>query len=428
MADYYYHYTNVFLITLLFVQTTVFFAWTYFLGYSIKSITQVPKLHTHKSCKDMPIPMVSIILPSRNEEKYIEKCLDSLLRQDYLNYEIIAINDSSSDKTGEIIKGYSISHSNIIYVDAGPKPDGWTGKNWACYQGYLKSRGDLILFTDADTTHSGSTISLAVTNLLSWELDALTAIPKLLALDFWTRITLPILWTLSLARFSALKANNPKTKVGYFFGSFFIIKRKAYENVGTHKSVREEVIEDGELGRKVKEHGFRLRVFHGEKNIKAVWARDASSLWHGLRRLMIPLYRKEKIKASLMVFATALLLLIPLIIVPVSIAIDSDLVYAASIMNIKVNYPLTMVLLFLTVISILLMVVTNCLQLRYVLFQSPLYSLFLPLAGAFVFVAFLSSIVCSGKEDAINWRGRRYSIRERAKHKKSMQNNDDDDI
>jgi chlorobactene glucosyltransferase len=253
---------------------------------------------------------------------------------------------------------------------------------------------------------------------VSGELDALTAIPKILALDFWTRITLPILWTFSLARFSALKANDPRTKVGYFFGSFFIIKRKVYEIVGTHKSVREEVIEDGELGRKVKEHGFRLRVFQGEKHIKAVWARDPSSLWHGLRRLMIPLYRKEKIKASLMVFATSLLLLIPLIIVPVSIAIDSDLGYAASIMNIKINYPLNMVLLFLTVISILLMVVTNCLQLRYVLLQNPLYSLFLPLAGAFVFVAFLSSIVCSGKEDSINWRGRRYSFRQDKTQKK----------
>ena len=412
MVDYYYHYTNAFLITLLFIQTTVFFAWTYFLIYSIKSITKVPKLHSHKPYKDMLVPMVSIILPSRNEEKYIEKCLDSLLRQDYPNYEIIAIDDSSSDKTGEIIKGYSVSHSNIIHVDAGPKPKGWTGKNWACYQGYLKSSGDLILFTDADTTHSVSTISLAVTHLSLGELDSLTAIPKILALDFWTRVTLPILWTFSLARYSALKANNPKTKVGYFFGSFFIIKRKAYENVGTHKSVREEVIEDGELGRKVKEHGFRLRVFHGEKHIKAVWARDAPTLWHGLRRLMIPLYRKEKTKASLMVFATFLLLLIPLIIVPISITIDSDWKYTTSIINIKINYHLNTILLFITVMSILLMVVTNGLQSKYVLFQNPLYSLFLPLSGVFVFAAFLSSIICSGKEDAINWRGRKYSIRE----------------
>ena len=113
-----------------------------------------------------------------------------------------------------------------------------------------------------------------MTYLLSEKLDTLTAIPKILAYDFWTKITLPILWTFSVARFSALKANNPKTKVGYFFGSFFIITRKAYEMVGTHKSVREEIVEDAELGRRVKEQGFSLRVVHGEKYIKAIWARD----------------------------------------------------------------------------------------------------------------------------------------------------------
>ncbi|MBA3977894.1 MAG: glycosyltransferase [Nitrosopumilus sp.] len=412
MIDYNFpYYSNISLSILLCIQAIILFAWIYFLIYSIKTIKQVPQLDSHKEFKNNLFPMVSIILPSRNEEKYIGRCLDSLLRQDYLNYEIIAIDDSSSDKTGEIIKKYSNSHSNIIYVDAEPKPDGWTGKNWACHQGYLKSKGNLILFTDADTTHSVSTISLAVAHLTSEELDAITAIPKILAHDFWTKITLPILWTFSLARFSALKANNPKTKVGYFFGSFFVIKRNVYVKVGTHKSVREEIIEDGELGRKVKEHGFRLRVVHGERNINAVWARDASTLWHGLRRLMIPLYKKEKIKATLMVFATFLLLLLPLIIVPLVTIIDSDWKYTAAIINSKTTFSLNTVLLFLTLLCILLIVVTNVLQLKYVLFQNTLYSLFVPFSGTFVFIAFLSSIVSSGKYEAISWRGRKYSIR-----------------
>ena len=272
MADY----LNTILITLFIFQVIIFFSWAFFLTYSIKSIRQVPKLQSPRTiCTNTNCPMVSIILPSRNEVRYIEKCLDSLLGQDYPNYEIIAVNDSSTDRTGEIIERYSKAHSKIIYIDAEAKPKGWTGKNWACYQGYLYSKGSLFLFTDADTTHSASTISLAVTYLMTGGLDALTAIPKILAYDFWTKVTLPILWTFSLARYSALKANNPKTKVGYFFGSFFIITRNAYEKVGTHKSVREEIVEDGELGRKVKEQGFSLRVVHGEKHINAVWARDS---------------------------------------------------------------------------------------------------------------------------------------------------------
>ena len=400
---------NTILIILFIIQAIIFSSWIYFLIYTIKSLKGVPKLLFLKSYENIVFPKVSVILPARNEEKYIEKCLDSLLKQDYSNYEIVAINDSSSDRTGEIIQKYSTKNSKIIFINAEAKPEGWTGKNWACYQGYIKSTGQLFLFTDADTTHSSSTISLAVNNLLAKELDALTAIPKILANDFWTKITLPILWTLSISRYSALKANDPKTNVGYFFGSFFIITKKTYEAVGTHKAVKEEIVEDGALGRKVKEQGFKLRVVHGEDHIQAVWARSSSTLWHGLRRLMVPLYKREKIKASLMVVATFLLLIYSLIILPFSITMALDEKDVTLTIN---NYSLDLILLFLTIMSILLLIITNVLQLKYTIFQNSLYSLYFPLAGSFVFIAFLSSIINSGKKDVINWRGRRYSIKE----------------
>ena len=387
----------------------IFSSWIYFLIYTIKSLKGVPKLLFLKSYENIVFPKVSVILPARNEQNYIEKCLDSLLKQDYSNYEIVVINDSSSDRTGEIIQKYSTKNSKIIFINAEAKPEGWTGKNWACYQGYIKSTGQLFLFTDADTTHSSSTISLAVNNLLAKELDALTAIPKILPNDFWTKITLPILWTLSISRYSALKANDPKTNVGYFFGSFFIITKKTYEAVGTHKAVKEEIVEDGALGRKVKEQGFKLRVVHGEDHIQAVWARSSSTLWHGLRRLMVPLYKREKIKASLMVVATFLLLIYSLIVLPFSITMALDEKDVTLTIN---NYSLDLILLFLTIMSILLLIITNILQLKYTIFQNSLYSLSFPLAGSFVFIAFLSSIINSGKKDVINWRGRRYSIKE----------------
>lgn len=400
---------NTILIILFIIQAIIFSSWIYFLIYTIKSLKGVPKLLFLKSYENIVFPKVSVILPARNEQKYIEKCLDSLLKQDYSNYEIVAINDSSSDRTGEIIQKYSTKNSKIIFINAEAKPEGWTGKNWACYQGYIKSTGQLFLFTDADTTHSSSTISLAVNNLLAKELDALTAIPKILPNDFWTKITLPILWTLSISRYSALKANDPKTNVGYFFGSFFIITKKTYEAVGTHKAVKEEIVEDGALGRKVKEQGFKLRVVHGEDHIQAVWARSSSTLWHGLRRLMVPLYKREKIKASLMVVATFLLLIYSLIVLPFSITMALDEKDVTLTIN---NYSLDLILLFLTIMSILLLIITNILQLKYTIFQNSLYSLSFPLAGSFVFIAFLSSIINSGKKDVINWRGRRYSIKE----------------
>lgn len=400
--------TTTFLILLFSViQITIFISWIYFLIYTIKSLREVPKLSIFKSYRNIVFPKVSIILPARNEERYIEKCLTSLIKQDYSNYEIIAINDSSSDRTGEIIQKYSTINSKIIFINAGSKPKGWTGKNWACYQGYIKSSGQLFLFTDADTTHSSSTISLAVNHLLAKQLDALTAIPKILANDFWTKITLPILWTLSVSRYSALKANDPKSNVGYFFGSFFIITKKAYEAVGTHMAVKEEIVEDGALGRKVKEQSFKLRVVHGEGHIHAVWARNSSTLWHGLHRLMIPLYKKEKIKAFMMVVATFFLLIYSLIVLPFLITIVLDEKDGTVTIS---NYSLDLILLFLSVMSILLLVITSVLQLKYAVFQNSLYSLSFPLAGSFIFIAFLSSIINSGRADVIKWRGRRYSL------------------
>ena len=256
-------------------------------------------------------PKISIILPARNEEEFIEKCLVSLLEQDYENYEIIAIDDRSEDKTGQIIHNFAKKDSRVVHVTAQPKPEEWMGKNWACFEGFKKSTGELLLFTDADTKHSKNMVSLSVSHLLSEDLDALTAMPKMLCLDFWTKVTLPMLSTFLHTRFSALRVNDPSKKTGYFFGSFFIIKRGTYESVGTHEGVKGELVEDGALGKKVKESGFKMKMVRAEHLVEAVWARDLPTLWHALKRLMIPLYLQNKKIAIGIFFAVLFLLFMP---------------------------------------------------------------------------------------------------------------------
>lgn len=397
-------YDFVILTTLLGIISIVFLSWIYFLVNTIKSLTQVPKLQSFLAFKSLDLPKVSVIVPARNEEKYIGNCLQTLIEQDYSNYEIVVINDSSSDRTGMIVMNYSTRNAKVVYVNAEPKPYGWIGKNWACYQGYLKSKGDFFLFTDADTIHSKTSISLAVNHFLASKVDALTAMPKILATDFWTKITLPILWTLSLANYSALKANNPNSKVGYFFGSFFLIKRKTYEIVGTHKAVKDEIVEDGALGRKVKEQGFKLKVVDGKNHIQARWARNSSTLWHGLRRLIISIYKREKIKACLMVIATFLLLLLPLVVLTYSIS--SLILHQINITDFMTS--LNKAMLSLSIISILLVITTSILHLKYLIHQNILYSVGFPLAGSFVFVSFLISLINSGKKGSVDWKDRKY--------------------
>lgn len=380
------------------IMIGIFGTWIYFIGYMIKSLKQSPTLEPINKSIMSKIPKVSVILPARNEEKYIAKCLDSLLNQDYQNFEIIAINDSSTDRTIDIMCQYAMQ-SALVVVNSKPKPDGWAGKNWACYQGYLKATGDVFLFTDADTVHSPSTMSLAVANLVELDLDALTAIPKLLCKDIWSKMTLPVLSNFLHSRFSALRVNDPKTKTGYFFGSFFIITRRTYEAIGTHKIVRHELVEDGALGNRVKEGKFRMKMVRGECHIDAIWARDFKTLWDGLRRLMVSIYSQDRNRASLMAVAVFFLLFEPFLLFPYSL-----LMYRA------VNDLVSQILLDMNLATIAVIFLANAIQSKFGLFQNPLYALASPLGGALISFCFISSIIDAKKRGAVSWRDRQYTI------------------
>ena len=383
------------------IMAGVLGVWVYFLAYMIKSFKESPKLEEFDKASANRFPKVSVILPARNEERYIARCLDSLLAQDYQNFEIVAINDSSTDRTGEIMQEYAKRDSRVVYVSAPPKPEGWAGKNWACHEGYLRAKGELLLFTDADTEHSQSTMSLAVGHMVSQNLDALTAVPKLLCNDFWTKITLPGLATFLHTRFSPLRVNDPKTKTGYFFGSFFVITKGTYEAVGTHGGVRQELVEDGALGGKVKEGKFRLKMVRGEHRIEAVWARDLPTLWHGLRRLMIPIYYQNKAGAYQMAIAVFFILLAPFALLPYTLS-------AAGFAG-NASHP---ILLAIQLATIAVIVATTAVQCRLGVFESAAYALACPLSGAIITFGFFSAIVDAGKKGAVSWRDRHYTVSE----------------
>lgn len=342
-------------------------------------------------------PKVSVILPARNEEEFIEKCLDSLLKQDYKNYEIIAVDDQSEDNTGNIIKKIAEKNSKVVYLSAKPKPEKWMGKNWACFEGFKKSTGELLLFTDADTKHSSKMISLAVSHLYSENLDALTVIPKMLCLDRWTKVTLPMLSTFLHTRFSALRVNDPSKKTGYFFGSFFIIKRDIYESAGTHEGVKNELVEDGALGKKVKELGFKLKMVRGEHLFDAVWARDFTTLWHGLKRLVIPLYLQSKKMAVGIFFAVLFLLFMPFPI----------LAYAAAFLNTSTSFS---VLFSISAITTMLLYFAAVLESKKGLGLDAIHALFGPVGSLVIVAGFGSGILQATSNASVMWRGRTYSM------------------
>jgi chlorobactene glucosyltransferase len=376
----------------------IFSTWLYLLLFMIKSLVQSPRLEGINNIKNN-FPRVSIIVPARNEEKYIRKCVDSLLKQDYPDFEIILVNDESSDKTLEIMKEYKKSNSKIKVLNVNQPGDDWIGKNWACYQGYLKSTGKLLLFTDADSYHSEITLSLSVQNINHYRLDALTVMPRLICNDFYTQVTLPILTTFLHTRFSPLKVNNAKSKLGYFFGSYFIIKRKTYEKVGSHAAVKNEIIEDGALGKKVKEENFKIKMLRGESYVQAIWARNSSELFKAIDRLIIPLFKENRLKSTLLSIALFFLLIFPFVMFFLSL----------TLLGIHPN-AFDFVVLLLTGSTLLILVLTNLIQLSRTLLSKKIYSLG-GIVGATIIVSrFFWRLLISKRKSIVKWRDRLYKI------------------
>ena len=373
-------------------------AWIFLIKSMIETFTLTPYLDKFEN-NNKTTPKVSIILPARNEEKYLPNCLDSLIDQDYENYEIIVIDDSSEDSTGKIIAEYAKKNSKIIHVSADKKPEGWMGKNWACMEGYKQVTGELLLFTDADTKHSRQVISLSVSHLLSLQLDALSVIPKLLTFDFLTKVSLPMISTFLHTRFSPINVNNPKKKAAYFFGSFFIITKKTYEQVGMHEGVKHEIIEDGALGKKVKESGHKMRIVRGDHLIDAVWARDSSTLWHALKRLMIPLYLQSEKIAIGSFFAVLFLLFIPFPIFAITnfIVIDSTS---------------TKILYFSSAIASALIYTGAVIEVKMGLKLKLIHAVFAPLGGLVITLGFFTGLMQAKSASSVSWRGRSYSMKD----------------
>ena len=381
-------------------------AWIYLMKCMIDSFRLTPYLDRFEN-KSKSTPKVSVILPARNEENFIKKCLDSLINQDYQNYEIIVIDDSSEDNTGKIISEYAKKNSKIIPVSAKQKPEGWMGKNWACMEGYRKSTGELLLFTDADTTHSKNVISLSVKHFLSFNLDALSTIPKMLTFDFWTNITLPMISTFLHTRFSALNVNNPAKKTGYFFGSFFIMKKDVYEKVGMHEGVKNEIVEDGALGKKVKEAGYKMKMVRGEHLVDAVWARDKRTLWNALKRLMIPLYLQSGKIAVGIFFAVLFLLFVPFPVLAASLVFPSESISSK-------------ILCVSAAIASILIYIGSFIEVKIGLELKTRYALFAPLGSLVVVLGFLSGLIQAKGTSSISWRGRTYSMKDHSQNSISI--------
>ncbi len=229
-------------------------------------------------------PLISVIVPARNEERNIGECVSALLSQTYPNYEVIVVDDRSTDGTAEIlvsIRSAPRPAGRLKIINGVDLPDGWAGKPHALTQGAEAARGEWLLFVDADTFLAPEALSAAHAKAVETGADLFTALTRQVMLTFWERTILPLVMTALSAGFSPRKVNDPKRREAIANGQFIFIKRSVYDASGRHAAIKGSIVEDKDLAVLVKGQGYRLVLADGRKIAATRMYTSLPEMWEG---------------------------------------------------------------------------------------------------------------------------------------------------
>ena len=206
---------------------------------------------------------LSVIIPARNEAGMIEGCVRSILASTYSPLEVLVVDDRSTDATAEIVARIAKEDPRLKLVHGEALPEGWYGKPWACVQGLRASKGEILCFTDADTTHEPELLARSVCGMETMGAALFTVMPTQACLTWSERLILPQFFYILAARFHPTvvnKAKRPKDAIAN--GQYIMMTRAEYERVGTHEKVKHEVAEDLALGQEVMMAGGKVRMVY----------------------------------------------------------------------------------------------------------------------------------------------------------------------
>ncbi len=239
-------------------------------------------------------PLVSIIVPARNEEAALETCLDSLIRQTGANFEIIVVDDHSTDRTREIAN--SFSQQNLRTIEAASLPHGWTGKNNALTSGSAIAGGEWLLFTDADTIHEPGSLTRAVREAENKGAALLSYSPRQIVKSFWEKAVMPVIFAELAFTFRPSRVSDPRSPAAAANGQYILITREAYDAVGGHAALSGTLLEDVALARAVKSSGRKIffryaadavstRMYRNFAQLREGWTKNLTLLFPSSTRL-----------------------------------------------------------------------------------------------------------------------------------------------
>lgn len=234
-------------------------------------------------------PKVSVLVAAKDEEANIGTCATTLLKQNYPNYELIIIDDRSTDRTDQILRDIQKNDPNgakLHVLNVQELPAGWAGKNNAMRMGIEIAKGEWYLLSDADCRQTCETTISAVMNyVLRERVDMLSVLPVLDTQTVWEKIIQPVAGAVMIFWFNPVRVNNPGCKAAYANGAFILIRKDVYEKLGGHAAVRHQLNEDLHMAKLAKQNGFRLRVLQNDGLYLTRMYCNFQQTWRGWSRI-----------------------------------------------------------------------------------------------------------------------------------------------
>jgi chlorobactene glucosyltransferase len=271
---------------MIFYQLFILGSLLVFLGIVLKNLGDLPRLPGAPgggSCT----PRVSLLVPARNEELNITECISSLLSQRYPDFEVIALDDHSGDGTLDALRRSAATSpgAKLRILEGRELPAGWHGKAWACQQLGEEATGELLLFTDADTRHRPDALARAVEAMNRSGADMLSLTPAQEMSSFWEKLIVPLVYHILFSYLPlsmVWKSRSPA--FCYAIGQFILFRREAYDRIGGHRSVCNNIVEDVWLCKAVKRAGGAVIAFDGADSVSCRMYRGFSEIWRGFSK------------------------------------------------------------------------------------------------------------------------------------------------
>jgi len=342
-------------------------------------------------------PLVSVIIPARNEEQRVGACLETVMAQDYPRFEVIVVDDRSEDGTAGIVEGFVRTDDRVRLVRGKELPPGWAGKCHAIHQGVGKAQGTWLLMLDTDTYLEPHCLSATVQDAVSKGADLYTLIFEAQCQSFWEKVVQPLFFQFILMAMPLYKVNDPESKEAAAPGPFLLFRRSAYEDIGGHAGMKDEVVEDLRLAQRIKEEGYRLHVVNAVPLAKSRRRIGLKEIWHGWSRVFYSGMDKNPLLALATFLCMGLFLLLPWFVAPYALwEILTGNAGPAQISLLALG--LAHCLVFLTI--------RKMLNVFYMLDKSK--SWLQPLAVLIAMAILVNSMRREGGSGTVVWRGRKY--------------------